>query len=245
MPAARAVTAILFALCLVATAFALSPDHSAMLRFTSGWSGAGCVDPSWTPVTPVCQWRGVACTADRVTGFDWESRGCSGTVNTTNLPASLQTLLLFYNQLAGTPDLTQLPSGLQVLGLASNQLAGLPNLTRLPAGLTGLFLSNNRFTGTPVLTTLPAGLQNVYLSGNQFSGTPDLTTLPSGLQTVYLFNNQLSGTPVLSSLPAGLQGLYLEGNGLCGSTLADVSCDVLSLPTTCVCASSNVTCPAC
>jgi len=47
------------------------------------------------------------------------------------------------NQLSGSIDLTQLPSTLQILVLANNQLSGSIDLTQLPSHLQFEVLSGN------------------------------------------------------------------------------------------------------
>ncbi len=56
----------------------------------------------------------------------------SGTVDLTQLPQSLQKLLLENNQFSGSVDLTQLPQALQQLGLGNNRLSGTVQRSMLP-----------------------------------------------------------------------------------------------------------------
>jgi hypothetical protein len=135
------------------------PDLIAMLRFVST---LGCSDKSWTPKTAVCDWAGVTCSAPNVTGiFDWNGKGCTGTV-----------------------DLTALPSGMQSVSLNSNSFHGILNFSALPAGLQHLDLSFNGFWGPLDLTMLPSGMAYLNLGYCNFNGTINLSALPS-----WLYNN--------------------------------------------------------
>ena len=175
-------------------------------------------DPTWSQLTPACQWKGITCNADgRVKQIVWYNMNLGGYANLTTLPRGLQQLDLSYNQLTGNPSLTNLPQGLQQLDLDRNQLTGQPFLATLPKGLQQLYLSFNQLTGTPDLATLPQGLQQLDLDSNQLTGTPNLATLPQGLQQLDLSNNKLTGTPDFTTLSQGLQQLSLADNNFSGS----------------------------
>ena len=90
-----------------------SSDLKSMLSLTSEITNK---DPSWSSTVPVCQWKGVLCTATgSVFQIAWGERRLGGFANLTTLPDGLLQLTLDSNQLTGNPNLASLPHGLQVL----------------------------------------------------------------------------------------------------------------------------------
>lgn len=171
--------------------------------------------PSWSLLTPACQWYGVGCDADgHVSIIVWQNMALGGNINFTTLPQGLQVLYLPDNQLTGTPNFVALPQGLQELALGANQFTGTPNLATLPQGLRGLTLNVNLLTGTPNLATLPQGLQQLYLQNNKLTGTPNLASLPQGLKILNLEFNQFTGS---GTFPPN-QGWCITGqHDMCGA----------------------------
>ncbi|KNH05041.1 hypothetical protein XU18_3841 [Perkinsela sp. CCAP 1560/4] len=96
----------------------------------------------------------------------------TGSIGLERLPARMESIRVFCNQLSGSLVLTQLPSNLEELILSKNQFSGALDLTRLPSSMSRLYLENNSFSGTLDLSQLPQGLEDLYLSDNELSANP-------------------------------------------------------------------------
>eukprot|EP00834_Sanchytrium_tribonematis_P005190 NODE_299_length_10456_cov_1.003669.p1 type:complete len:540 gc:universal NODE_299_length_10456_cov_1.003669:8180-9799(+) len=105
----------------------------------------------------------ITCNKNRISFIRFRGYNVNGTINTTLLPSTLDTLLLSYNKLSGT----------------------FPNLTKL-VKLTNLEMNNNNFGGS-IYGKLPISLKYTDLSFNNLNGTiPNLPVLTSFHST----NNQ-------------------------------------------------------
>ena len=205
----------------------------------------GALD-GWDPTSPAapCDWRGVACTNDRVTELRLPRLQLSGRLsdrvselrmlrkislrsNNFNgtIPSSLskctllRSLFLQDNSFTGKlPTEIANLTGLQMLNVALNRLSGsIPGI--LPLGLKALDLSSNAFSGE-----IPSSLANLYqlqlinLSYNQFSGEiPASLGELQQLQYLWLDHNLLGGTlPSALANCSALLHLSVEGNALTG-----------------------------
>jgi Leucine-rich repeat (LRR) protein len=189
----------------------------------------------WLESPNVCDWFGVSCTDDHVTGLSMNYVNIGG-----QLPASivglehLEVLSLYYNEISGSipPELGELKK-LQVLILHNNHLSGslppelgkLSNLSLLDLdgndltgpippeygnlrNLEGLKLRNNNLSGQ-----LPAELgnldhlQGLWLSTNDFSG--EVPAEWSGMTSLRMFAGY--GNAHLGPLPPYLASLPPDG----------------------------------
>ena len=154
----------------------------------NGWDSS-------TPLAP-CDWRGVACSSNRVTELrlprlqlggrlsdrladltmlrklSLRSNAFNGTIpRSLSKCTLLRSVFLQYNSLTGIlpPEIGNI-TGLKILNLAQNHLSGEIS-GELPIGLNYLDLSSNAFSGViPRSVTNLTELQVINLSYNQFSG---------------------------------------------------------------------------
>ena len=165
----------------------------------------------------------VTCAFTIVVEINWSNKSLTGTINGTNLPPSLKTLVLSENQIYGTiptalpTTLTHLdlngnylngtihsfPSGLNYIDLSSNQLLGA--IPAIPSSATHIDLSSNFLTGTVQFTQGSATYVN--LGHNSFSNT---LQIPSSVATLLIENNQFSDLIVQS--PQALKYCNISNN---------------------------------
>ncbi|GAU46979.1 hypothetical protein TSUD_190160 [Trifolium subterraneum] len=163
-------------------------------------------------------WKGITCSANRVTHIHLSNLALSGTLSygLQDL-TSLTTLDMSNNNLVGTIPY-QLPPNVQRLNFAYNNLTGtvpysISNLT----SLTDLNLNHNQLQ-----QALNVNFQNLStlskldLSFNSLTGDlPQTMSSLSGITTMYLQNNQFTGTiDSLANLP--LNSLNVENNNFTG-----------------------------
>lgn len=99
------------------------------------------------------------------------------------LPANLESLFCFGNQLTALPNL---PAKLKLLSCGDNKLVVLPNL---PLSLEDLYCSNNLISNLP---DLPQTLQELRFDNNQLT---DLPKLPLNLRSLHCKNNLFNILP--------------------------------------------------
>ncbi|KAM4117487.1 hypothetical protein ACB094_02G128600 [Castanea mollissima] len=187
----------------------------------NGWDSS-------TPLAP-CDWRGVACSSNRVTELRLPRLQLGGRLSDrlADLPM-LRKLSLRSNAFNGTiprslSKCTLLRSignftGLKILNLAQNHLSGEIS-GELPSGLNYLDLSSNAFSGVvPRSVANLTQLQLINLSYNQFSGEiPASFGELQQLQYLWLDYNLLQGTlPSAIANCSSLIHLSVEGNSLEG-----------------------------
>lgn len=158
---------------------------------------------NWLRNNTPCDWVGITCTDDSVSGLDLSFNNLSGTIppELGNL-THLQELLLDSNQLSGPipPELANLLN-LQELRMDNNQLSGgiPPELGNLP-NLQTLSLYKNHLSGIipPELANLTR-LQELWLESNQLRGSISATLCQ--LPLTYLtwgYNKLLPADPCLT-----------------------------------------------
>ncbi|KAI7735825.1 hypothetical protein M8C21_017109, partial [Ambrosia artemisiifolia] len=158
-----------------------------LTKWTSNDGGDPCGD----------NWRGVKCSASKVTQINLSGLGLSGNLGyqltsltslTTfdlsnnnlgnqipyNLPPNLQTLNFAGCGFSGTlPYSISLMTSLKYLNVARNQISGeLPDMFGKLSSLSTLDLSSNSLTGNlPESFTSLSSATDIYLQNNQFTGT--------------------------------------------------------------------------
>ncbi|RDX93394.1 putative LRR receptor-like serine/threonine-protein kinase, partial [Mucuna pruriens] len=205
----------------------------------------GALD-GWDPSSPAapCDWRGVACSNDRVTELrlprlqlggrlsdrvselrmlrkiSLRSNSFNGTIPSSLSKCTLlRSLFLQDNSFSGNlpAEIANL-TGLQILNVAQNHLSGsVPG--ELPLGVKTLDLSSNAFSGEiPASIANLSQLQLINLSYNQFSGEiPASLGELQQLQYLWLDHNLLGGTlPSALANCSALVHLSVEGNALGG-----------------------------
>ena len=202
---------------------------------------------NWLSQSPVCTWKGITVSSNRVVGIDLGVNNLNGKLpsSLSNL-AALQYLYLYNNKLtgaipslisnlvnmkeflAGTNSLTgSFPSSLgklknlQQLDLSNNRLSGaIPFAIGSLAKAQYINLNNNRLSGSiPVTIGNLASVRILEMAGNQLSGAiPGTIGNLGSVQYLYLQNNKLSGAvPASIGNLQSLQVLYLDNNSLSGS----------------------------
>ncbi|KNH04303.1 leucine-rich repeat protein [Perkinsela sp. CCAP 1560/4] len=163
----------------------------------------GLLDVQWMPAT--------------VRYFDASVNDIIGSFNPSDLPASIETALLYINSLTGPIDLRNLLEGIQKFDISHNQLSGSIDLRHLPQSTQKLALNDNSFTGSVCLKNLPNGLEVLNIAQNDLSGSMDLTNLPASLKKLYLHENRFAGEVNLQQLPT-IKSISLSDNAFSGST---------------------------
>jgi Leucine-rich repeat (LRR) protein len=138
----------------------------------------------------------------------------------TNLPASLQSINVQFNEITSLPTL---PSGLKTLDCSDNLLTALPNL---PASLRILDCSYNQIT---VLPTLSNDLVTLFCNKNQLTRIP---TLPDKLEGLMCSYNPIKTLP---SLPQRMIRLTCQYTNITCLPLLPERLIYLDLPRTVVC----------
>jgi hypothetical protein len=175
-----------------------------------------------------CEWYGVTCTGDDVTGINLATNNLVGTIPAAlgNL-ANLTELSLHHNALSGSipaelgnlTNLTEFQLNDNVLsGSIPAELGNLTNLTRL-------WLNDNTLSGS-----IPAELGNLtnltwlVLYKNSLSGSiPSELGNLTNLTRLYLYSNSLSGSiPAELGNLTNLTHLALDNNSLSGSIPAEL-----------------------
>ncbi|ERN16864.1 probable LRR receptor-like serine/threonine-protein kinase At1g74360 [Amborella trichopoda] len=229
------ITLILFVT--IASASTPEQDREVLLNFKSFLLRKNPVNRGrydhWNESIYHCQWPGINCTGDRVTGISLSDCNIQGPLyanfsslteleyldfsrNTLSGPIpfdfslcnNLRLLNLSYNILDGTLNLTGLPS-LETLDLTVNRLNGGIQLS-FPAicnNLINVNLSTNRFSGN-ILGSFDdcQKLQSLDLSSNNFSG--DIWQGFTRLKEFSVSENFLSGE-ISAGIFAGNCGLHL------------------------------------
>jgi len=198
------------------------PDYEALMEFYdalngpawdmfhSGWhDGAAGIDCN------PCQWLGVSCRDDRVTGFSMLNTLARGTFPDFKID-SLQSIRLQGFRIEGSlPDFSNLEK-LSIIDITNSGMTGpVPTFTNLP-NLIQLALRGNNFSGSiPDFENLPS-LTILDLANNGLTGQiPDFQHLPK-LISLALTDNALTGQiPGFTKLP-NLQYLFLSFNKLNG-----------------------------
>lgn len=221
---ARMATALMVVLSVVSVAGQnLEADRRALLTFSEYH------DPRWTKLkwintTSPCNWFGITCTGDRVTGFRLPGKGLKGIIppGSLSMLPKLEVVSLRGNRLSELFPGAELGNckNLRELYLAGNDFYGsLPNVAELWPRLTHLSLEFNRLNGSiPESVGLLSDLYLLSLRGNSFSGRIPVLKL-ANLTVFDVANNNLSGAvpPTLSRFPADS---YVGNAGLCGPPLA-------------------------
>ena len=122
-----------------------------------------------------------------------------------NLPNAIKKFDVSGNQLTGTLDISNLPATLDGLWAYNNQFYGKINLLSLPSGLRTIDLHGNNLTGSLDFTSLPDSMVSLRLQGNHFQGEIDFQFLPKGLKKLDLSGNSfdkgdLVGAPTFSKI---------------------------------------------
>ncbi|KAF3330227.1 putative LRR receptor-like serine/threonine-protein kinase [Carex littledalei] len=183
-------------------------DQLALLAFKAAISSdpSGAMS-SWNTSVPLCQWTGVNCTQQRVTGLVLESMSLTGTLSPSlaNL-TRLTTLQLAGNMIAGEipPALGGIIT-LSLLDLSANGFVGSvpPQLQDL-SNLTYLNLSKNSLTGEiPASLGKLTVLTSLDLSSNNLTGQ-----IPAQLGNLTsLTRLQLTSNTLTGAIPASLGNL--------------------------------------
>ncbi|KAI3802799.1 hypothetical protein L1987_30942 [Smallanthus sonchifolius] len=190
------------------------------------WSSTGgdpCAD----------NWKGLTCSASRVTQINLSSLGLSGGIGFQlssltsvtdfdvsnnylgnqipySLPPNLQRLNLAGCGYSGSlPYSISQMTSLKFLNVAGNQLSGqLPDMFGQLSALNTMDLSSNLFTGDlPESFSLLSSATDMYLQNNQFTGTIDvLANLP--LKNLNVANNKFTGW-----VPSQLNNINLQKDG--------------------------------
>ena len=119
--------------------------------------------------------------------------------------SSLQTLILYRNQLAALPDSLAQLSSLQSLVLHRNRLAKLPDSLGQLSGLQTLTLYGNQLATLPDSLGQLSSLQKLDLSSNQLDTLPDSLLKLTSLRVLLLHDN-----PALK-LPQAVLGAHTFG----------------------------------
>ena len=168
---------------------------------------------SWSTETPACEWHGVECNEDEeVIYITWEVAHMSGSLRFMYLPRTLESFLVYNNNLSGSVPLDQLPSGLEELSLSHNRFEGGIDLTLLPPVTKELYLGRNHFTGSVCLSNLPVSLTGLYIQDNQLTESIDLTSLPRNMVMMNVARNRFSGRLRLDQLPSKIRTIDLSDN---------------------------------
>ena len=201
----------------------------------------------WLETPAPCDWYGVECNANHVTGLYLSYNHLTGSIPAAvgSLPY-LEVLELAGNELSGNlpPELGNL-NNLYYLWLSYNQLGGsIPSTLGNLSNLEYLYLWDNQFNGSipsslgnlealrvlslgynqlngsfPTSLTNLTNLEGLYLNDNYLSGSlpASMGNLPQ-LTWLQLGNNQFSGTiPSQLGNLTSLQGLYLYSNSFTSS----------------------------
>eukprot|EP00834_Sanchytrium_tribonematis_P005835 NODE_382_length_8372_cov_0.676538.p6 type:complete len:174 gc:universal NODE_382_length_8372_cov_0.676538:738-217(-) len=118
----------------------------------------------------------VTCVAGKIDSIDWHGLNLNGTFQ-ANLPSSLVYLDLSSNQLTGNLPTTGYPVTLQTFIIYKNQLNG--TIPVFPDGLTELSVKFNQITS---FSTFPTNLTKLDLYGNNLK-QPFPHDLPPNLET--------------------------------------------------------------
>ncbi|KAJ0888680.1 putative receptor protein-tyrosine kinase RLK-Pelle-LRR-VII-3 family [Helianthus annuus] len=177
-----------------------------------------------------CDWRGVGCSAGRVTDLRLPRLQLNGALSTKlgNL-RMLRRLSLrsnSFNDVSGNRLSGEIPGEigwlkqLEELKLANNSLSGLfPSEIKELVNLRVLNLEGNLFSGKiPKFLSELTGLKMLYLGGNRFNGSvPSSFSNLTQLETLSLRGNNLGGTLPEDLMSMGsLTTLDLEGNSFLG-----------------------------
>ena len=191
----------------------------------------------WNQDDEPCQWRGVLCTAGRVTTLNFTGQEIAGTLSPAlgSFPA-LEALFVNDSNLVGpVPEEVAKLTSLTSLTFIQVDLQGpFPEVVTSLASLNSLRLDECRITG-PMPSTMGnlVGLTRISLSGNELSGPlpRELGDL-AGLEQLEASNNLLTALPEEISNLQGLRFLILNSNRLTTipPELADLSAlEILSL----------------
>ena len=166
-----------------------------------------------------CSWTGVQCDTEKsVVVIDWKGAPwIKGSISIDILPKKLKKIYLSKEGgstglLKGTIETSLLPQTLETLSVYRNAFFGTLDLSALPEALQYLIGRSNRFCGEIDLTHLPKQMIALNLSQNKLSGTISLQRLPETLESLYLEKNLLRGPVSFENLPARLTGLHLQKN---------------------------------
>jgi hypothetical protein len=129
--------------------------------------------------------------------------GRNGLTALPALPASLEHLLVYRNNLRALPE--NLPPRLWEIDASNNELTELP--ARLPPGVQLLRVAQNGLSRLP--DTLPGGIRELDVSANQLTSLP---VLPDSLRELEAGLNMLEELP--AGLPRGLETLGAARNRL-------------------------------
>ncbi len=216
----------LFAFSNQAEAAVPSPERQALIAVYNATGGEGWSNNSGWKIPPLaadgfalpgteCDWYGVDCSGDHVTGLNLFSNMLAG-----DLPAEignlsfLWSLNLGWNQLTGIPTEIGNLTGLDSLDLEDNLLTEVPAEIGNLTALTHLYLENNQLASLPAEIGNLTTLRTLWLHNNRLTSIPaeigNLTTL----ELLWLHNNQLAGIPAEIGNLTALTYLSLFGNQL-------------------------------
>ena len=149
---------------------------------------------------------GVVCKEDGTMMINWSNMGLNGTLNSSLIPESVTSLVLYQNLISGS--ISSL-SNLSYVDVSMNRFSGnLPNMSTAET----ILASNNSLTGA--LYTFPQKTLNV--SFNNITGGIDGTLMPSTIEALDVKANLLNGT--IGNLPTSLKCFdFSIGNKLKGS----------------------------
>mmetsp|Transcript_2186 Transcript_2186/g.3417 ORF Transcript_2186/g.3417 Transcript_2186/m.3417 type:complete len:229 (-) Transcript_2186:6-692(-) len=144
----------------------------------------------------ISEWRDVSFNdSNEITQINWGCEELNGSIHLEWLPLTVAKVDIwnkFFSDavLTGTLDLSNLPASLRYLWLRGNEYFGEIDLTRLPGGMLELDVSYNRLSGRLDLTRLPDGIEVLLLQQNCFSGETNLSELPDSLVDFNVSNNR-------------------------------------------------------
>ena len=142
----------------------------------------------------------------------------TGTLETANLPAMLESFAARSQALSGSIDFWTLPLDIDTFDVSDNHFEGSCDLTALPPKMKYLMLSQNKFCGSVSLQSLPADFQNLYLNACQFHGPISLNNLPNRMNMLDISENAFSGEFALTSETPCLS-VCAEGNAFVGTAV--------------------------
>jgi len=204
---------------------------------TDWWDNDG-----WNETDAPCDWYGVSCEGEHVTGLSFESNGLSGAIPESfgNL-SSLESLDLPGNRLINLPESFGNLSNLSSLKMRNNQLDSLPYSFGNLSNLSSLDLSGNGLTSLPDSFGDLSNLSSLDLHFNELTSLPYSFGNLSRLESLNLLFNQLTYLPNSFGNLSSLKSLDLLSNQLTSlpesfgdldslSTLSLSSNQLISLP---------------